>query len=328
MNIQKKSNEKKSFDLYKKISFFFLTIFLIAIIIFVFLIISEYILKKYIGLGNPVIYKSHSLWGYAPQPNTSYKRYNKFKIRFNNIGARSNKNWNDNKINIIFLGDSVTYGGSYINNEQTFANLTCENQKKYLCHNFGVNAHGILNMVARSRYDDKIKNADVFVFFFTTEDFSRGLVDSNTAHFILRQPPKYFSALWEILNFSISKIKSIKLLGKKSDTSENHVLLSEKFALDILKNEINRIKNNKKKYLLVHSPSVKELRNSNIIENNLILNYLKDFHSKNTLLLHEFFLKDYSTNIDSLFVDEVHYTKMGHRVASEIIKNKLFNFNE
>ena len=63
---------------------------------------------------------------------------------------------------------------SYLNDNQTFPLLICEELANYDCFNGGVNGYGILNMVARSKYDKRISNAEVVVFTFITQDFNRG----------------------------------------------------------------------------------------------------------------------------------------------------------
>ncbi len=168
--------------------------------------ILDIVAKRGLGLGDPIVYDSHSLWGYAPRENHIYKRFEGDIVTINDIGARSIKNWDKDEKNIIFLGDSVTYGGSYISDDKTFASLSCRTLQNWVCHNVGVNAYGVLNMVARSRYDKRISSAPLRVFTFITSDFDRGMADSNTAHFILREPPNFLSGLWEILNFASAKV--------------------------------------------------------------------------------------------------------------------------
>lgn len=143
-------------------------------------LLAEYILKN-MGLGEPIVYQAHPLWGYAPKPNASYVRFEGDVVSFNNVGARSTSEWRTDGRNILFLGDSVTYGGSYINDNQTFASLACDQLDHWNCHNAGVNAYGILNMVARSRYDERINTAPIRVFTFITGDFDRGLQKADTA---------------------------------------------------------------------------------------------------------------------------------------------------
>ena len=84
---------------------------------------ADLIAKKSFGLGEPVVYDSHPLWGYSPRKSKIYSRFDGNKITINEVGLRSTNKWIKNGKNILFLGDSVTYGGSYINDDQTFSFL-------------------------------------------------------------------------------------------------------------------------------------------------------------------------------------------------------------
>src|SRR5690606_34750321 len=111
---------------------------------------TELTLKR-MGLGNPVIYDSSPVYGYRPLPNREYVRFGGSTIKFNNLGLRTNTDWDETKANkILFLGDSVTYGGSYIDNNELFSQLTVDlinqsNKSDYMSGNAGVNGWGVEN---------------------------------------------------------------------------------------------------------------------------------------------------------------------------------------
>ena len=167
----------------KKI-YYFISVFLIILIP---TILTE-IYLKYVGLGDPIIYDSNFVYGYAPRANQKKDRLKNSTVTINDVGLRAIYNWKENndKKKIIFFGDSVTYGGSYIDDTETFAHLACENIKNtnYICGNAGVNAYGIFNKVYRSKYDLRLNDADLRIFLLIPDDFYRGLQDSNTAHFL------------------------------------------------------------------------------------------------------------------------------------------------
>lgn len=90
----------------------------------------------------------------------------------------------------------MTYDGSYVSNKETFSYLACKNIKSFSCFNGGVNAYGAMNMVLRSQLDNRIANRHVLVFVVIADDFLRGIKNSKTAHFILREPSRVLSGLW------------------------------------------------------------------------------------------------------------------------------------
>lgn len=302
---------------------------LVLVLTLTLFLLSEYILKTQMGLGEPIVYESHPLWGYAPKPNARYVRFGDDVVSFNNVGTRSTSDWRMDGQNILFLGDSVTYGGSYIDDHQTFASLVCNHLADWSCHNAGVNAYGIINMVARSRYDNRVNDAPVRVFTFITGDFDRGLQKADTAHFILREPPAYFPALWEVGNFLASRIKPNTWFGKTSQKNLNDTersqqqFINRSFALDILITEIERLKLLNKKFLLVHSPSKSELTNPQLIYENKILAKLQEKYSGNILMLSEYLQEALLDDPIKLFRDDVHYEEAGHRVAGAALSKRL-----
>ena len=92
--------------------------FFLAFILFIALFFTELYLKK-IGLGDPVRYDSNILYGYAPKINQSKNRFENSKVTINESGLRLLIIGITKKEN-SFLGDSVTYAGSYIDDKDTF----------------------------------------------------------------------------------------------------------------------------------------------------------------------------------------------------------------
>ena len=312
----------------KKIIFYNI-ILTLPILILIFA--TEIILSKKIGLGSPVVYEPHVLWGYAPKANNKYKRFDGDTITINNVGLRSITDWEDGKNNILFLGDSITYGGSYINDDQTFTSLICASISDWNCFNGGVNGYGILNMVARSKYDGRIKNAEVIVFTFITEDFDRGLRSSSFAHFIFRKPPKTFPAIWEVLNYISATINPKNWFGKNyienraQDEISNEIKANRDFALENLINELKRLKEINKTILLVHSPSIQELEKNDGLNNIYVLNKLKREFPNEYISLSQHFAGLNKEKIEYLYKDSVHYEQKGHEAVAKILTKRLKN---
>ena len=83
---------------------------------------SELILRS-MGFGNPIVYRVDPRVGYYPAPNQDVHRYGG-EIHINAFGMRS-RNVTAEKpagtFRILMLGDSTLYGGSYIDQSQTYA---------------------------------------------------------------------------------------------------------------------------------------------------------------------------------------------------------------
>ena len=301
----------------------------VAIVAVILVVMTEIVLTTQIGLGQPVVYDAHLLWGYAPRAARRYERFDDNIVTINDVGLRSSLNWRHIKNNkILFLGDSVTYGGSYVDDKETFPYLVCQALSGWYCFNGGVNSYGILNMVARSRYDKRIQDASVVVFTFITGDFNRGLQKSNRAHFILRNPPDKFPATWEVLNFIATMITPKNWFGKINDAVLTPKAINEQkrasrnFALDILYEEIRRLHNEGKPVLLVYSPSVQELNNPTLRDNELLMSMRHEFPD-NFFSMYEAFLEAKKSKAGSLYRDTVHYEYAGHQLAAKLIAQRL-----
>ena len=107
-------------------------IFLLFLVLSLIIKLGDIILQQY-GLGNVIVYQNSIISGYTLKPNQILMR--KFStIKINNLGMRSNNDWDDNEndTKILFIGDSVTYGGSVVSNNDLFSEKVCTelNSKK------------------------------------------------------------------------------------------------------------------------------------------------------------------------------------------------------
>ena len=309
---------------------YFLTSFMIVITIIILIFLGDLVAKKYLGLGEPIVYNSHPLWGYSPRENRKYTRFDGDIVTINEIGVRASQEWRTDGANIVFFGDSVTYGGSYIDDSQTFASLVCKNISEWSCYNAGVNGYGILNIVAKSRYDSPINDAPLRVFTFISGDFDRGLQNSNSAHFILRDPPKYFSGIWEIMNFVSASINPKNWFGKQSDIQDPKILnqaqlINRKFALDIFINELERLKSLDHHFLIVHSPSIAEIKNPNILTNNFVLSTLEERFPENYLSLADTIKSNFEIDGHLIYKDNVHFEELGHEIVADTLSPIISN---
>ena len=94
--------------------------------IFFGILICEFAARK-IGLGTPLLYETDNIVGYRLKPNQSVIRRNKAKVTTDSDGFRigNKKLLNEDYEFIVFVGDSVTYGGSYIDNKNLFTSKYC-----------------------------------------------------------------------------------------------------------------------------------------------------------------------------------------------------------
>jgi len=132
-------------------------------------------LRLFLGLGDPVLYGWNAAYGYRPLANQDVRRFRGTRIHLNNLGLRTDREW-DQAIEgkILFLGDSVTYGGSRISNPELFSTLAVEDLPGYDAGNAGVNAWGIDNIHGLVVYEEFLP-ASTYVTVVPEIDFHRGL---------------------------------------------------------------------------------------------------------------------------------------------------------
>ena len=196
----------------KKITLF--SLFFILLII-VSLKALDYVFFKIYGLGNPVIYENSKIYGYSLKPNQNIQRRGK-SIIINNYGMRSSENWdpekNEESFNILFFGDSVTYGGSVVNNNEIFSEIICKKLilSKYTskkCGNLGVNGYSLFSIIRRIQYKN-INNEDLLVITIIGNNFSRTFHNPLSQPFWTKKINNYFPSLTELIFIYIDKYRN------------------------------------------------------------------------------------------------------------------------
>ena len=54
---------------------------------------GDLVAKKYLGLGEPIVYDAHALWGYSPRENRRYTRFGGDIVTINDVGVRGLQRW-------------------------------------------------------------------------------------------------------------------------------------------------------------------------------------------------------------------------------------------
>tara|TARA_R110002110_G_scaffold415719_1_gene654179 strand:+ start:17062 stop:18006 length:945 start_codon:yes stop_codon:yes gene_type:complete len=272
------------------------------------------------GLGKVVVYETSPVYGYRPIPNQDASRNKNTVLRFNNLGLRADTDWDltqpQNKI--LFLGDSVTYGGSYIANSELFSTIAIKNLKNWQSANAGVNAWGVLNVHALVKQMDFLP-ADVYVSVFPEGDFYRGLMRIGGQPFWSQTPKYALEELWQYLAYKVN-LKKTWSQTQTSLSKSSQTRAVELAALSI-KDLNTYFDNHQKKHLLYISPSRSQMQGKTTI-NTEIKQALKKYNIEVVYIKDKLEERNIE-NIDALFHDEIHLTKAGHRVWGDIIANDI-----
>jgi hypothetical protein len=297
------------------------TIATVAVLaIAVLLFIAEYSLRYMVGLGDQVLYDSNPFYGFRPVPNQVASAFFGKKIRINNLGIRADEDWNGSvEDKVLFLGDSVTYGGAYISNDELFSHLALEGIEGFRSGNSGVNAWGVENihgLIVESGF----LPAKVYVTTLVEGDFYRGLTRVQGMPYWNR---KQKLALLELLDYLCYTRLNKRYTRWTTFTDDG---LKEKVVLRAVKrlDEMDRLlKSRNYKHLIYITPTKKQiLDNQNrdpliqkhIINSGLNVIYIMDRINKMTLT---------DTEKEALFHDSVHLEIQGHALWGKIINDDL-----
>jgi len=292
-------------------------IILIIIISFLVFLLSiklvDLFLQKKFGLGKPLIYESSRIYGYTIKPNQKIERLGN-TIIINNLGMRSSNNFkHKSKKKIIFLGDSVTYGGSIVSNNDLFSvkvcNLLNKEKNNYICGNLAVNGYNLYSIIRNIRY----KNFDeesLIVITVIANNFPRMFHNVISQPFWTKEIKNFFPALTEVFFIINDKYRNqIKYnLGEEKELKKIDIKYYNDLA-DELKNIISEKKN---KYVILYSPSKSERnkKEDNKIFKNILKTKFQNYFDLSEIILEE---------NEEIYHDNIHLNKKGHDVYSKYI---------
>lgn len=190
---------------------------------------AEVALKQLSGLGRPVLFYAHPAYGYRMRPNQETWRFGGAHFRINNLGLRALQDWEpggDDKV--LFLGDSVTYGGNHISNEDLFSELAVKKLPGLRSGNAGIPNWGVENVYGLV-VEEKFLPASVYVTTFIEDDFYRGLQSGRNKPWIKYEQPCL--ALQELAEFAWHKyVKNTREINRRERESEPAELRVERAA--------------------------------------------------------------------------------------------------
>lgn len=290
-------------------------IFIVIVVFLVSLKVVDIIFVKFIGLGSPLIYRHSKIYGYDLKPNQKILRRGK-SVTINDFGMRSLKNWsNQYEKKLLFFGDSVTFGGSLVNDEDTFVEKICKRIKniKTICGNYSVNGYGIEAISKRIKYKNFF-DEDLIIITVIGNDFLRGFANLGVQPFTTKKYPAIFPALIELFFLSTDNIRN-KIKYNFNNISENKQTL-ERYQNDQLNYFLETLEELNKEYFVFYSPEYSEFKGNNEYEN------IKTILSEN---IKNFFdlTSEIKKHEEKIYYDGVHLNKLGHKLYSDIIFKKI-----
>jgi lysophospholipase L1-like esterase len=306
--------------------------FIKKIIFFLFILIvflstikaADIFLNIQYGLGNVVLYDNSIINGYNLRPNQKITNRRNNTISINDEGMRSNNDWsNSNSRKILFIGDSVTYGGSIVSNNELFSEKICQklnvNNKKFLCGNYAVNGYSIISMKNKIEYK-KFNDEEFIIIVLVASDMERNFHNLYSQPFYSKKISNFFPALTELINTYLERfISNIKHQNNSVDLE----IKSEKYK-NFTKTNIENLskitKKSNKKIILVYSPEISEISNKNkfFYYKNILKNNFPNFIDMTYYISRE-------KNFNKIYYDHMHLNTEGHEFYANIIKDYLIN---
>jgi hypothetical protein len=291
--------------------------FLTISFIFLLIVISEISLGYFMGLGTPILYDSNLFYGYRPVPNQDIKRFRGARIKINNLGLRANENWDDT-INdkILFLGDSITYGGSHIDNKELFSYTSLKKIPKYKSGNAGVNGWGVENIYGLI-VESNFRPAKIYITTLGEDDFYRGLTRIQGMP-VFNQGPNYaLMELWYFICYNQNNKRYKSWLYYAKDEEKKAVI--EK-AVKKLKEMDSVIKENHGSHLIFITPTRSQVYDKSPKEP-LVRSLLMEYKIKPNYILDD--LTGADVEEKNIFCDYKHLDNKGHEIWGKIIGRKI-----
>jgi hypothetical protein len=134
---------------------------------------------RIVGLGHPILYDNRASYGYRPVPGQTQRRVLGARVHVNQLGVRGPE-VSPGALRILFLGDSVTWGGSYVDDADLFAAIAARAVAERFPGRFpavvpldaGVNGWGPQNVLALLQEGDAFASP-LWVLTLLDDDFRR-----------------------------------------------------------------------------------------------------------------------------------------------------------
>ncbi len=162
---------------------------------------------RLLGMASPILYRLDERYGYEPLPDQSSTRLG-VPIHTNDLGLRDDEDCSSMRSSrsILVVGDSVTYGGSRIRQEDLFTEvlerlLQAEGPGTKVL-NAGVNGYSVFQMTERAVALMEKIDIDRIIFYLIRGDFTRAPVTFITEENFIYPMNRPRSALGDFLRLS------------------------------------------------------------------------------------------------------------------------------
>lgn len=146
-----------------------------AVLVSTLVLVVLELAARWMGLGDPILYYNAAYGGMRPLPGQHEVRLNDASVTVDEFGFRSASTDTSADLRILYIGDSVTWGGTQIDDTRIFSEVAAdvlrEGGTSVYAMNAGVNGAALLNQVEIfMQYADFV---DAVVWLFPWADVNR-----------------------------------------------------------------------------------------------------------------------------------------------------------
>ena len=298
----------------------------VLISIFLSMILIESSLRV-LGLHKNIEYYTSSVYGYYKEKNQTIIKKNN-KISLDELGNRNDKKNTFQNSNLFFLGDSVTYGGSAVSDNELFTYLVAKKLKKnYL--NISANGWGIPNIINYVDSNNFIKENSTYILVCISDCFTRNL-RRREQNFFFGENSKF--ATFNFFKYIVFQLNDHFLQNPYDhvvdyDRDNSHTI---KYSINLLKQFDDRISGANSNLIILYSPYLKDYKykisDGNPIFKQDIKNQIFKNSKKVNLKIIDISRKLNKNQPDQFrknYIDKVHLSKEGHSLYADIILKVL-----
>jgi lysophospholipase L1-like esterase len=293
------------------------------------------IVALWMGLGTPVLYYTSAWGGLRPLPDQKVVRLGGATLTVDENGFRTAREHEPGAMRVLYIGDSVTWGGSYIDDSELFSEVSADvlraNHLAVYAMNAGVNGTSLVNHAEIFRRHAEM--TDVLVWLFPAGDATRAYRTGGIIY-----PPRFAPrfALVEVIDLAIylhwSTIFRLDLPPPGAWTSYP----GRYHDLFVLERSVRMTKNLGAmrcvlEWAIAHEiPVVLGVTPVLNGDNRVVpppidvIAQIKEIESDSINLFDVYeTINNHEDDFSKLFVDDVHFSAKGHRIVGEALGKQL-----
>jgi lysophospholipase L1-like esterase len=291
---------------------------------------------RYLGLGDPVLFYNDAWGGVRPLPNQRVSRLGGATVTIDANGFRTPVPDQPGALRILYLGDSVTWGGSTTDDTELFSEVAADvlraKGRSVYAMNSGVNATALINHAERFHdYDGKL---DALVWLFPWGDTNRSYAVVGDLWPAANKPRFALVEVIDYLTFHYWKALSRRHPSNRGDfktpegPAADRTFVEEMFAkrkarnLDAVRSVVAEAKRRGVPLVLGLTP----YRTGNKLEPLPpdAVSFLKEMADASVTVFDvSAVISDSGIDVEDFYIDSAHFSVKGHHLVGEALGKTL-----